>query len=105
MSDSAIQFFENLKGWATGEFTTRDATQKESASRSSVYSRLSELHDAGAVEQVEAGRGRTPAKWKLSGREPDPGAAVLPTVKAVFPDLHPARNRESNTQPSEAQGV
>jgi hypothetical protein len=99
VSDSAIRFFQGLRGWAKGVFTSRETVKKGSAAKSSVYGWLAELHEAGAVELVEAARGRTPARWRLTGSEPAPGAAILPNVEAIFPELDTHRNHGHNSQP------
>jgi hypothetical protein len=88
LPDGARRFFARLKGWFGGEsFTSADARSKEETSRSAVYGWLAELHQSGALEQVEEARGRRPATWKLTGADPDGEVAqILPAVEAVFED-------------------
>ena len=90
LSDPARRFLARLRDWYSLDdiFTKRDATRQETASKSSVYGWISELHDAGILEQAEAGRGRAAAKWQLSveGAEAEE-SALLPTCEKLFPDL------------------
>jgi hypothetical protein len=87
VSDPARRFYDRLAKWATEEFTSNQAKSRETSSKSAVYGWLTELHEAGLVEMVEASRGRTPARWKLTGSAPDEGVrAALPSVEAVFPE-------------------
>src|SRR5262249_56267771 len=86
LSDPARRFFDRLQKWATGAFTSTEAKQRDSNSKSSVHNWLAELHDAGLVNLVESGRGRTPATWKPSGTSPDDaGSTCLPAVEELFP--------------------
>ncbi len=96
VSDSARRFFEDLKDLIGCEFTSVDAKQRTQARRSSVHSWLSELLDAGAVEQVEQAKGRKAAKWRLTGQEPTQGGSFLPEEAAIFPVF---RIRGHNHQP------
>jgi hypothetical protein len=105
VSESAIRFFHKLQAKVTGVFTGREAKKMGGVGKSAVYGWLSELHESGAVELVEPARGRTPAKWELTGNEPDPGAAVLPTVDSVFPELEPLRNHGHDTKAIELPRV
>jgi hypothetical protein len=87
VSAPARRFYDRLVKWATGEFTTSEAKNRETSSKSAVYGWVAELHDAGLVEMVEAPRGRTPARWKPTGMAPDDGGrGGLPTVEDVFPE-------------------
>jgi DNA primase len=87
LTDSVLRFYGHLCDWygTANEFTTRDVMQRERSCKSSVYGWLRELHDAGLVTQVEAGRGQTPTVWRLLA---DPagglGTAVLPTTEELF---------------------
>jgi hypothetical protein len=50
---------------------------------------LSELADAGLVDQLEPHKGSKPARWRLTGTKPDDVAGecpALPTIEALFPD-------------------
>jgi hypothetical protein len=103
LSDPARRFFDRLEAaWARETFTSTAAKKKESNSKSSVYGWLHELHEAGIVEMVEAGHGRAPAKWRLSGKAPDDASADnLPEMQAVFSDstcIH-GHNAEPATTP------
>jgi hypothetical protein len=86
VGNPAKRFFTRLKGWFGGAtFTSRDAKAKEETSRAAVYGWLSELHKAGHLEQVEAPRGATPAKWRLTDLDIEEATGdVLPSEKQVF---------------------
>ncbi|HEY2787427.1 MAG TPA: hypothetical protein VGJ05_20900 [Fimbriiglobus sp.] len=101
VSDSALRFFEKLKGSVLGEFTTPEAKKVAVAGKSSVHGWLSELHDAGAVEIVDLGKGRKPTRWRLTGNEPLPGAGIIPEVEDIFPEY---RNRGHNAYSPDEQG-
>ena len=87
LSDPAQRFLSRLREHFPVEktFTTLDAVKRETGCRSSVYGWLSELHDAGLVNQIEAKRGRAPAIWKLPVEsaiiEP---IAALPSTEQLF---------------------
>ncbi|QDU95190.1 hypothetical protein [Lignipirellula cremea] len=88
LSDSAQRYFERLTAWASDDFTTTDAKNKESASGRAVTGWLCELTDAGLVEQLEPHKGSKPARWRLTGEKPDDAASdchALPAVEQVFP--------------------
>jgi hypothetical protein len=54
-------------------FSTLEAKQASTeGSRSAIYGWLHELRDAGLLEEVFAGRGRTPSIWKLPRGTPGP---------------------------------
>jgi hypothetical protein len=84
LSHPARRYYERLKSWATGEFSTTEAKRKETASKSSVSGWLHELYEDGFVELVEAGRGRTPATWRLTDGERNVDSGSLPTIDMVF---------------------
>jgi hypothetical protein len=86
MSDPARRFRERLAIWATGEFTTTEAQRQESYSKSAVSGWLFELHDAGLVELVQAGRGRSPAIWRLADPAHQVDAGTLPAIEKMFPE-------------------
>ncbi len=89
LSDPARRYFERLEAWASGEFTTTDAKKQESVTGRAVTGWLSELADAGLVDQLEPHKGSKPARWKLTGVKPDDAVGncpALPAVKDVFPD-------------------
>jgi hypothetical protein len=85
LSDQACRFLERLKKWAVGEFTSTEAKGKETGCKSSVHGWLNDLNEAGFLQQVEVGRGRTPAKWQLTGKTlDDTEISILPSVEQVF---------------------
>jgi hypothetical protein len=65
------------------EFTTTDVKRLGGASPRTLENRLLQLNSAGVVEQTSPAKGRVPARWKLTGRDPDARNAILPTVDAV----------------------
>jgi hypothetical protein len=86
IGEPARRFFTRLREWfGTDSFTTRDAKAKEDTSRASVYGWLKELHDVGAIEQVEAHHGAKPAIWRLADQDFDKAEGkVLPHEDEVF---------------------
>ena len=90
LSDPSRRYFDGLQSWAgAADFTTTEAADKVKAqfSRRAVAGWLSELADAGLVEQLEANKGPKPAKWRLTGALPDDNAGectALPTLQDVF---------------------
>lgn len=86
VSDPARRFLQRLTAWAKGEFTATAAKLRETSSKSAVHGWLSELHESGLVEQVQAGRGRTPACWRLTDTAHDADTGILPTLQDVFPE-------------------
>lgn len=87
ISDPARRFYDRLRKWFTAneEFTTRDAMNQESCSRSAVYGWLAELSDAGLIERAQDSYGRNPAKWKIIDPARDPeDDCVLPPPEKVF---------------------
>lgn len=95
ISDPTRRFYDLLAAkWPTDSFKTTDAKKLATSSRSAVYGWLADLHDAGALELVEEGRGRKPAIWKLTATPPAEGAGLaLPTVAALFGAIATARAR------------
>ena len=88
VSDPARRFYDRLRKWfaANEEFTTRDAMNQESCSRSAVYGWLAELSDAGLIERAQDSYGRNPAKWKIIDPARDPeDDCVLPPPEKLFP--------------------
>jgi DNA-binding transcriptional ArsR family regulator len=85
LSDSALAFLAKLP--MGEEFTAKESAKQCKASKSSASGWLAELHDAGAVEITEQGRGRSPTKWKRTGKAPDPAENLLPTVESLFPEF------------------
>lgn len=69
------------------EFATSAIRDLPGRARRTNEARLSELQSCGCVEQTVAGKGRVPAKWKLTGKEPEPSEGVVPTVKQVVETL------------------
>lgn len=93
LSDPVRRFYERMTSWADGlnQFTTTEADKKDNASRRAVTGWLSELCDAGVVEQLEQHKGNKPAVWRLTGVTPDdtsPDCGGLPLVKDVFGNSH-----------------
>lgn len=85
VADSALAFLDELP---TGtEFVAKVVAQELKVSKSAAAGWLNELHDAGAVEITEPSRGRSPAKWKVTGKTPDSGEGLLPSVKQMFPEF------------------
>jgi len=105
VSDAARRLFDRMQSWASGEFTSKDVVDHGEASKSSVYGWIAELYTAGALEQTEAPRGRSPARWRLTGRTPDVGESSLPTVEDVFPEVRAGWNSGDNAQPSCPSGT
>ncbi len=88
VSDAALRFHDRLAQRFSGvQFTTHEVAQGESVSDRSVRGWLSELYGAGYVELVESGRGPKPNIWRLAAVPPPEGAAALPSVEQVFPEL------------------
>ncbi len=85
LSESALAFLAKLP--SGDEFTSKGMAKKLKVSKSSAAGWLSELHDAGAVEVTEQGRGRLPTKWRLTGKTPDDGEELLAAVEYLFPEF------------------
>jgi hypothetical protein len=84
VSEASRRFFCRLRGWfGEAAFTTTEARLKERTSRAAVHGWLGELARAGALEQVEPGRGPRPARWHTTQDELDAEANVLPDEEAV----------------------
>jgi hypothetical protein len=85
LPDSALRFWERLRGWfGDGQFTARAAKEKETIAPPSVRNWLRQLREAGLVREDEEGRGPKGAKLRLT--DLDPGQArvrVLPDVAEV----------------------
>jgi hypothetical protein len=102
LSEPALRFYNRLSTWAMDSFTTSDAKQHETNSKSAVYSWIMELYDAGYLAMVEASRGRNPATWKRTGVTPDNNLDVaLPTMEQVFsqPTWKHGHNAQPDIQP------
>jgi hypothetical protein len=86
VGEPALRFLGRLReSFGMVGFTTAEAEQREKASRSGVHAWLAELHRAGAIEQVEAGRGPHPARWRLSDADTaELNRSVLPPTEMVF---------------------
>jgi hypothetical protein len=97
ISDPARRVYERLRTWTSNQFTTTEARRRETSSKSAVAGWLAELHDAGLIELVEPGRGRTPATWRLSGPADFADDRHLPTVEEVFPESAWTHGREAQT--------
>ncbi|MFO0796372.1 MAG: hypothetical protein U0804_02780 [Gemmataceae bacterium] len=81
LSDSAVAFLARLPA---GEFEATAVAKQLKVSKSAAAGWLVELGDAGAVEVVEASRGRRAARWRTTGRSPDPGDDLLPSAESIF---------------------
>jgi hypothetical protein len=92
VSDAAVAFLARLP---KEDFAVNGIAKTLKVSKSAARGWLSELLAAEAVEVVEEGRGRKPAKWRVTGKPIDPGRNLLPAVEQVFPDL---ADRMSATQ-------
>jgi hypothetical protein len=100
IGDGARKFLDQLREkFGEGEFTTTDAQKLGGASPRTLFGRLIELNGAGAIEQTAAPKGRVPAKWKLTGANPDAGDGVIPTVKQVM-DTFSRCEHADNTEPT-----
>ncbi|QDU21825.1 hypothetical protein [Urbifossiella limnaea] len=82
LSDSAVAFLAKLP---PGEFESKAVAKQLRVSNSAAAGWLTELSDAGAVEVVEESRGRRAARWRTTGRAPDPGDDLLPSAESIFP--------------------
>jgi hypothetical protein len=102
LTEAARRCYERIRARAADSFTTRDVIQKEKTSDRAVRGWLSEMHDAGLLEQVEAPRGRLPAKWcwgKTTLEEVDRECSHLPTVESVFPEMDFRLSDKAQLQP------
>jgi hypothetical protein len=86
VSDGACKFLTALGGkfGIDKEFSTADAQLIGTGSRRARYGRLNELHGVGAVEQTQPSKGKVPARWKITGIDPNAGPGVLPNVQEVL---------------------
>jgi hypothetical protein len=87
ISVSAARFLERLREWFPQGtiFTRREAAQRESCSKSSVYEWLDELQDTGFVEMLNESQGRTAARLRVAANSSAPdAAAVLPPADDIF---------------------
>lgn len=88
VSAGARDLLEQLRELhGTSEFTTTQVKQLGGASHRTLENRLLTLNNVGAVEQIEPPKGRIPAKWKLTGRDPASGEGVLPSPDVVRESL------------------
>jgi hypothetical protein len=88
ISNGAQRFVDKLREkFGDNEFSTTDAKTMGVGSRSPVYGWLSELNNAGAIEQVVSPRGKVAARWRLVDQNTRPTG--LPSVEDVL-----ARHRE-----------
>lgn len=89
LSDPAARFLERLRErFGFDEtFTKRQAGQGDSASKSACYGWLSELADAGLLEQAEPRRGQQAATWQVAAAvDCSDGVAILPSPEKLFPE-------------------
>ena len=85
LSQSARDFLAILP--SSDVFTSSGIAKTLKKSKSSTSGWISELHDAGALEVIEEGRGRKATKWKLTGKTPDAGDEAIPTMESMFPEV------------------
>jgi hypothetical protein len=89
VSDPARRFYDRLRQWFEGPFSTTQLREKETRSKASVSGWLHELADAGLVKVVAEARGRSPASWELAKFDYnrlgglEEGEEVLPAVQRV----------------------
>lgn len=84
VSEGVRKFLNQLRdAFGESEFTTTEAKQLDGVKPRSVDKRLTDLCGCGAVEQLRASSGNVPARWKLTGGEPDAGNGRLPTLRQV----------------------
>ncbi|QJW95618.1 hypothetical protein [Frigoriglobus tundricola] len=84
LSDPARRCFEVLcDRFGRNEFDSIAAETAAAKSRSSVRAWLSALAQRGFVEQTELNKGPNPARWRLTGQEPESAASYLPPVEKV----------------------
>jgi hypothetical protein len=81
LSDSAVAFLAKLPA---GEFEAKAVAKELRVSKSAAAGWLAELGDTGAVEVVEEARGRRAAKWRTTGRSPDRGEDLLPSLESIL---------------------
>ena len=88
ISTGARQYHGFLRdSFGFDEFTTTEAQRFGTGSKRTKYARLIELSNSGALEQVFAGRGRVPARWRLTGADPSCGEGYLPSPRSVVDSL------------------
>lgn len=92
LSASALNFLPRLPLGV--QFTAKEIAKQLRVSKSAASGWLAELHDAGAVEVAEPGRGNSPTRWRSTGTAPDPGEDLLPSVNSIFPELAGRVNAE-----------
>lgn len=82
--DAAQQFLAVLRArFPMNTFTTREAEQVASASRSTVNLWLHALDSARHIEQTEPSRGRKPAQWRLTNTGPVAPSTGVPSRAQV----------------------
>jgi hypothetical protein len=70
ISAACLRFYDRLRGWAEGEFTTSEAARRDRRAGKSIRGWLLELAEAGGVEQIEPSKGSKPATWKFIQIDP-----------------------------------
>jgi hypothetical protein len=81
---SALDLLGDLRTLGGADFTVSGAARQFRKNRSSVHNWVARLQDAGAVEEVEAGKGSRAARFRVTGRDPEPGDVLLPTAEELF---------------------
>ena len=98
LPEPSRRFFHRVAAWFTGPFTSSQAKQKETGSKSAVYGWLGDVHEAGLIEVEEPGRGRKSTLWKFTGKAPEEiDASGLPSVEEVFPDVEWTHGHKAQT--------
>ena len=86
LSDGAARFLAELDGaFGHMQFTSREARKATTASKTTANGWLSQLHEAGFIDMVEAQRGRMPAVWVVAESAADINStSYLPTHEVLL---------------------
>ena len=85
VTHEAVVHLDALRGkFLQREFDTEEAQAVGVGSRATKYRRLAELNSAGCLDQVRPSQGRVPARWRLTGIDPDTDSGAIPTLKDVM---------------------
>ncbi len=85
LSDGAARFLAELvSAFGSMQFTSKQAHKATTASKSTAYGWLAELHDGGFLDMVEAGRGRMPTTWAVvETNSASDAASYLPSMELL----------------------
>ncbi len=85
LSDGAARFLAELvSAFGQMQFTSKEAHKAVTASKSTAYGWLSQLHDSGFLNMVEAGRGRMPTVWTITkANSTSDAASYLPSAELL----------------------